>query len=184
MWWLSHIFIAALVFTKLLLDKIYHLIELLFDWCDIDFCLLACWIAFRYCYSYLTWETGRLKLAPTTILVLQAKRLTKCARSFKSRNTSIQKECCVIYIFHSTILIFNVATAWKVSKDGVFLDCILLYSFQTQENVEQKKLRIWTLSLLNSSLSFNLHWSSFLIFARFGAICTIQKTWKIPMEEC
>ena len=118
--WLSHIFIAALVFTKLLLDEIYHLIELLFDWCDIDFCLLVCWIAFRHCYSYLTWETGRLELAPTIILVSQAKRLTKCARSFESRNTSIQKECCVIYIFHSTILIFNVATAWKVSKDGVF----------------------------------------------------------------
>ena len=91
------------------------------DWrCDIDFCLLACWIAFRYCYSYLTWETGGLELAPTIILVLQAKLLTKCARSFESRNTSIQKECCFIYIFHSTILIFNVATAWKVSKDSVF----------------------------------------------------------------
>ena len=31
-----------------------------------------------FCYSYLTLETGRLELASTIILVLQAKRLTKC----------------------------------------------------------------------------------------------------------
>ena len=68
----------------------------------------------------------------------------------------------------------------KCQKMAFFLVRILLYSVQRQENVEQKKLRIWTLSLLNSSLSFNLHWSSFVIFARFGTIWTIQKTWKIP----
>ena len=153
-------------------------------WCDIDFCLLACWIAFRYYYSYLIWETGGLKLAPAIILVLQAKRLTKCARCFESINKSIQKECCVIYIFHSTILIFNVTTTEKVSKDSVFSGPYFTYSVQTQGNVEQKQLRIWKLSLLNSSLSFNLHWSSFVIFARFRTICTIQKTWKISMEEC
>ena len=77
-----HIFlIATLVFTRLLVDEIYHLIELLFDcwWYDIDFCLLAYWVDFRFCYSYLTWKTGGLELASTIVLVLQANRLTKWA---------------------------------------------------------------------------------------------------------
>ena len=76
-----HIFlIATLVFTRLLLDDIYHLIKLLFDWwCNFDFCLFACWIDFRFCYSYMAWETGGLELALTIIPVLQANRLTKCA---------------------------------------------------------------------------------------------------------
>ena len=40
-----HIFlITTLVFTRLLLDEIYHLIELLFDWfmINFEFCLFAC----------------------------------------------------------------------------------------------------------------------------------------------
>ena len=36
-------------------------------------------------------------------------------------------------------------TAWKVSKYGVFLVRIFLYSVRMQENMDQKKLRIWTL---------------------------------------
>ena len=81
MWDDYHIFlIAILVFTRLLLDDIYHLIELLLDWwCNFGFCLFACWINFRFCYSYMTWETGGLELASTIILVLQANQLTKCA---------------------------------------------------------------------------------------------------------
>ena len=54
----------------------YYLIDW---WCDVDFCLFACSIDFRFCYSYMTWETGGLKLASTIILVLQANRLTKRA---------------------------------------------------------------------------------------------------------
>ena len=40
-----HIFlIAALVFTRLLLDEIYYLIEYyLIDWCVVDLSLFACW---------------------------------------------------------------------------------------------------------------------------------------------
>ena len=50
----------------------------LFDWwCNFDICLFACWIDFRFCYSYMTWETGGFELASTIILVLQANRLTK-----------------------------------------------------------------------------------------------------------
>ena len=42
--WDDHIFlIATLVFTRLLLDEIYHLIELLFDWL-----MMWCWFSFVY----------------------------------------------------------------------------------------------------------------------------------------
>ena len=44
MWDDYHIFlIAPLVFTRLLLDEIYHLIELLFDWL-----MMWCWFSFVY----------------------------------------------------------------------------------------------------------------------------------------
>ena len=77
-----HIFlIATFVFARLLLDGIYHLIELLFDWL-----MMWCWFLlvcllnwFWVFYSYLTWETGELELASTIILALQANRLTKYA---------------------------------------------------------------------------------------------------------
>ena len=49
------------------------------DWCDADFRLSVCWLDFRFCYSHLTWETGRLELESTIILVLKANWLTKCA---------------------------------------------------------------------------------------------------------
>ena len=52
----------------------YYLIEW---WCDVDFCLFACWSDFRFCCNYLTWETGDLEPTSTIILVLQANRLTK-----------------------------------------------------------------------------------------------------------
>ena len=53
----THTFVfRPLVSTRLLLDKIYHLIELLFDWL-----MMWCWFSivslFRFCYNYLTWET-------------------------------------------------------------------------------------------------------------------------------
>ena len=54
----------------------YYLIDW---WRNFDFCLFVCWIDTRFCYSYMTWETGGLELASTIILVLQANRLTKCA---------------------------------------------------------------------------------------------------------
>ena len=53
-------------------------------WCNNDFCLFACWIDFRFSYSYMTWETGGLELVSTIILVLPANRLTKCASHPKS----------------------------------------------------------------------------------------------------
>ena len=83
MWDDYHIFlITMLVFTRLLLHEIYHLIKLLFDW-------LMMWYWFKF-VCLLIWfkillqlfdmrETSGLKLASTITLVLQAKQLTKCA---------------------------------------------------------------------------------------------------------
>ena len=63
-------FIATLVFTRLLLDEIYHLIELKFAWewwynvCLLDELILG------FCYSDLTLETGRFELVSTITLIL------------------------------------------------------------------------------------------------------------------
>ena len=80
-------------------------------WCDIDFCLLACWIDFGFCYSYLTWETGGLELASTIILVLQANLLTKFA--------SHSKGCLAQILLGSfwnalTYLMINVLSTWRI----------------------------------------------------------------------
>ena len=74
--WLSRIFN-----TRLLLDEIYHLIELPFEWLidDAMFVCLLDELTLGFCYSGLTSETGVFELASTITLVLQAKRLTKCA---------------------------------------------------------------------------------------------------------
>ena len=61
MWDDYHVFlIATLVFTRLLLDKIYPLIELPFDWLidDAMFVCLLDELILGFCYSDLTWETG------------------------------------------------------------------------------------------------------------------------------
>ena len=79
--WLSRILIATLVFTRLLLDEIYHLIELLFEWLIDDamfVCLLDDFIL-GFCYSDLTLQTVGFELASTITLVLQANQLAKCA---------------------------------------------------------------------------------------------------------
>ena len=73
--------IATLVFTRLLLDEIYHLIELPFKWL-IDDAMFVCLLGeliLGFCYSDLTLETSGFELASTITLVLQANRLTKCA---------------------------------------------------------------------------------------------------------
>ena len=73
--------IATLVFTRLLLDEIYHLIELPFKWLidDAMFVCLLDELILGFCYSDLTLETSGFELASTITLVLQANRLTKCA---------------------------------------------------------------------------------------------------------
>ena len=73
--------IATVVFTRLLLDEIYYLIQLPVDWliCDAMFVCLLDESLLGFSYSDLTWETGGFELASTITLVLQANRLTKCA---------------------------------------------------------------------------------------------------------
>ena len=83
MWDDYHIFlIAALVFTRLLLDEIlppYRITIWLIDDVQIVLVCLLDDLILGFCYSILIRETGGLKLASTITLVLQAKRLTKCA---------------------------------------------------------------------------------------------------------
>ena len=76
-----HVFlIAALVFTRLLLDEIYHLIELpisLIDWWY-NVCFFTWWMIQGFCYSNLIWETGEFELASTITIILRPNPLTKC----------------------------------------------------------------------------------------------------------
>ena len=95
-WDAYHIFlIATLVFARLLLDEIYHLIELLFDWLMWCWFLFACWIDFRFYYSFMIWETGVLELASTIIFVLQVNQLTKFAGQ-PAYKLCIFKWCCCL----------------------------------------------------------------------------------------
>ena len=80
--WLSHIFNRPLAFTRLLLDEIYHLLELPFDWLMIWGYFLFVYLLIWYCVfvtGILTQETGGLELASTITLVLQENRLTNNA---------------------------------------------------------------------------------------------------------
>ena len=75
MWDDYHVFlITTIVFTRLLLDEIYHFIELPFDWLfgDAIFVCLLDKLILGFSYSDFTWETGGFKLASTITLVLQA----------------------------------------------------------------------------------------------------------------
>ena len=82
-----HVFlIATLVFIRLLLDEIYHLIELPFEWLTDDWQMLVCLLdelVLGFCYSDLTLESGGFELASTIILLLEANRLTKYAKNLQ-----------------------------------------------------------------------------------------------------
>ena len=62
--------IATLVFTRLLLDKIYHLTN------DAKFVCLLDGLILGFYYSNLTWETSGFELK--SIITQQANQLTKC----------------------------------------------------------------------------------------------------------
>ena len=82
MWDDDHVFLVTmLVFTKLVLNEIYHLIEVAFDWFidDAIFICLLDELILRFCYSDLILETSGFELGGTITLVLQANWLTKCA---------------------------------------------------------------------------------------------------------
>ena len=65
----------------LLLDEIYHLIKLPFDWLtdDVMFVRLLDDLILGFCYSNLTRETDEFKVTSTITFVLQTNRLTKYA---------------------------------------------------------------------------------------------------------
>ena len=73
MWDDYHVFlITTLVFTRLLLDEIYHLIELTFEWL-IDDAIFVCLLddlILGFCCSDLTLETGGFELASAITPVL------------------------------------------------------------------------------------------------------------------
>ena len=85
----------------------YYLIDW---WRNFDFCLFVCWIDIRFCYSYMTWETGGLELASTIILVLQASRLTRCA-SHPVSNFALTcgHERNICYLWQALVLMWNSA---------------------------------------------------------------------------
>ena len=71
MWDDYHVFfIVTLVFSRLLLDDIYHLIELPFHWLidEAMFFLLLDELIVGFCYSDLTWKTGGFELSLTITL--------------------------------------------------------------------------------------------------------------------
>ena len=96
--------------------------------------------------------------------------------------------CLVLDIFRYSFL--EGCTAWKVSKYGVFLSvfsCIQIeygdllrkspYSVQRQENTDQKKLRIWTLSRSDEVGNANMNKQTALV--RYSAAsCT---AWKVSI---
>ena len=71
------------MFTRLLLDEIYHLLELPFERLidDAMFVCLLDELILGFCYSDLTFESGGFELASSITLVLQANRQTKCAKN-------------------------------------------------------------------------------------------------------
>ena len=74
MWDDYHVFlIATLVFTRLLLDEIYHFIELPFEWLidDAMFICLLDELILGFSYNDLALETGGFELELTITLVLQ-----------------------------------------------------------------------------------------------------------------
>ena len=92
MWDDYHVFlIATLVFTRLLLDEFFHLIELPFEWLIDDemFVCLLDELILDFCYSDLTLETSGFELASTITLVLQANQLTKCASHPKNKSKTV-----------------------------------------------------------------------------------------------
>ena len=76
MWDDYHVFfIVTFVFTRMLLDKLYHLTKLPFDWLidwlidNTMFVRLLDELILGVCYSHLTWEIGGFELALTMSVV-------------------------------------------------------------------------------------------------------------------
>ena len=68
------------MFSRLLLDEIYHLIEFPIEWLidDAMFVCLLDELILGFCYRDLTLEIGGFELALAITIVLQANQLIKC----------------------------------------------------------------------------------------------------------
>ena len=79
--WLLRIFNRNACVYQTVLDGIYHIIELPFEWLidDAMFVCLLDELILCFCQSDLTLETGGFELASTITLVIQANELTKCS---------------------------------------------------------------------------------------------------------
>ena len=124
-----HVFlISTLGFNRLLLDGIYHLIELPFDWLIDDavfVCLLDELILGHY-YSDLTWETDGFELASSITLVLQTNRLTKCVFGLRAvsvaRFQSVREMSYCRFERHLTeVLLIYICTNFWVSGCNIGL---------------------------------------------------------------
>ena len=113
-----HVFlIATLVFTRLLLHEIYHLIELPFEWLT-DGAMFACLfdeLILGFCFSDLTLEIGGFELALTITLVLQSNRLTKYASHPSSSSHFIDRLCA----FFCTNMCITMCNSIVTSSSGL-----------------------------------------------------------------
>ena len=125
-----HVFlILALGFNRLLLDGIYHLIELPFDWL-IDWwrsvCLFTWWIDSRSLLQRFDMETDGFELASPITLILQTDRLTKCVFGLRAfsvvRFQSVREMSYCRFERHLTeVLLIYICTNFWVSGCNIGL---------------------------------------------------------------
>ena len=127
MWDDYHVFlIAPLVFTRLLLDEIYHFIELTFEWL-IDDAMFVCSLEeliLRFCYNDLTLETGGFEL-PLTITKYRPKRRPRNSGKGKFPQAVITNRRTLPPVFPNMFW----TAAWRKTPDGCFWhdECKTIY---------------------------------------------------------
>ena len=123
-----HVFlITTHVFTRLLLDEIYHFIELPFDYL-IDDAMFVCLLdnlILGFLLQDLTRETGGFELASTITLVLQENRLTKCAshphHQIKRNDHVLSDPCTVPYcVYLWAVIVAKFCSLFSMWQTVVF----------------------------------------------------------------
>ena len=157
------------MFTRLLLNEIYHLIELPFEWLidDAMFVCLLDELILGFCYSDLTLETGGFELASIITLVLQANRLTKCAshpwklvkvsvHNFQGINFTLKRIYTKLFYIGG-----NPLTRWLPTASILLvIGWIYLYQFKCNYLKNQKYFAailwgFWNLNLILNSFKIN-----------------------------
>ena len=142
--------IATLVLTRLLLDDIYHLIELPFEWFidDAVFVSLLDELILGFCYSNLTLETGGFELASTMTLVLQANRLTKCASKIVNFFKTIDVHIAIIY-----------QKLTRMDEEQAVLKQLKISNFNMWSSLTLKTFNIFSKVMINSSNNMTMSWA-------------------------